>query len=184
MCKCVLFVNSSPYLSFQNLQFSFASDAVEGIEMFVPVSVCTFSQSWSPWLTAFECILCTSVEFRSAVLHRGLGVDAEVRATRATVCICDYTVNMLGERRETVFLRSQCVATIEWHLRLRSVPRRSRGEGLMQVWGGGGGIFLSNYTVSFAAACWRFQLLLLPTASRDLQVQTYVLGWDDHAFVY
>lgn len=40
-------------------------------------------------------------------VHRGLGVYAEARAT---VCVCDYTVNMLGERRETVFLRSQCVA--------------------------------------------------------------------------
>lgn len=80
----------------------------------MPVSVC--ARSVSPDLSGSPClsefILCTSVEFGSAVLHRGLGVDAEVRATRATVCICDYTVNMPGERRETVFLRSQCVATM------------------------------------------------------------------------
>lgn len=78
-----------------------------------------------------------------------------------------------------------CSCDVEWHLCLRSVPRRSRGEGLMQVWGGGGTLFLSDYTVVFTAACWRLQLLLLlPRASRHLHVQTYVLQWDDQAFVY
>lgn len=78
-----------------------------------------------------------------------------------------------------------CSCDVEWHLCLRSVPRRSRGEGVMQVWGGGGTLFLSDYTVVLAAACCRFQLLLLlPRASRHLHVQTYVLQWDDQAFVY
>lgn len=78
----------------------FASDAVESIVTLVPVHVCMFTQSWSLWLAMFESNLCTSFAVWVFMAKRG---------ERVWTCAV-VIIYMLGERRETVFLQSQCVA--------------------------------------------------------------------------
>lgn len=104
----------------------FASDAVESILTLVPARVCMFSHSWSFWLAMFE-----------SVLHRGLGVYGEAWRARANVCSCDY--KCAGWAQGDCFPSVPvCSYDVEWHLFLRSVPRLSRGESLMQVLEGWG----------------------------------------------
>lgn len=103
----------------------------------MPACVCMFSQSWSLWLAMFESNLCTSVKLCGAVLHRGLGVYGEAWRARANVCSCDY--KYAGWAQEDCFPSVPvCSCDVEWHLFLRSVPRLSRGERLMQVLEGEG----------------------------------------------
>lgn len=131
-------------------QLSFASDAVESIETLVPACVCMFSQSWSLWLAMFESNLCTSVKFLGSVLHHGLGVYGEAWRARANVCSCDY--KYAGWAQGDCFPSVPvCSYDVEWHLFLRSVPRLSREERLMQVLEGGGHFFFQFY--SLACSC-------------------------------
>lgn len=77
------------------------------------------------------------------MLHRGPGVYGEAWRARANVCSFDskYDGWAQGNCFSSVLV---CSYDVEWHLFLRSVPRLSRGERLMQVLEGGWTFFLSK----------------------------------------